>query len=133
MTDTRTDDPVAAAIALAPQIKAAKDEIQAQSTLPNSLVKAMAEANLFQLFVPRSIGGPETNPITAFLAVEELSKVDGSVGWCSFVASAISIYSAWLPADVGGEMFNQPLDIRAAGSFRPTADARPSDLSLIHI
>ena len=127
MTDTRTDDPVAAAIALAPQIKAAKDEIQAQSTLPNSLVKAMAEANLFQLFVPRSIGGPETDPITAFLAVEELSKVDGSVGWCSFVASAISIYSAWLPADVGGEMFDQPLDIRAAGSFRPTADARPSD------
>lgn len=127
MTDTRTDDPVAAAIALAPQIKAAKDEIQAQSTLPNSLVKAMAEANLFQLFVPRSIGGPETDPITAFLAVEELSKVDGSVGWCSFVASAISMYSAWLPADVGREMFDQPLDIRAAGSFRPTADARPSD------
>ena len=44
MTDTRTDDPVAAAIALAPQIKAAKDEIQTQSTLPNSLVEAMAEA-----------------------------------------------------------------------------------------
>jgi len=127
MTDTRTNDPLAAAIALAPQIKAAKDEIQAQSTLPNSLVKAMAEANLFQLFVPRSIGGPETDPITAFLAVEELSKVDGSVGWCSFVASAISIYSAWLPADVGQEMFDQPLDIRAAGSFRPTADARPLD------
>ena len=127
MTDTRTNDPVAAAIALAPQIKAAKDEIQAQSTLPNSLVKAMAEANLFQLFVPRSIGGPETDPITAFLAVEELSKVDGSVGWCSFVASAISIYSAWLPPDVGRDMFDQPLDIRAAGSFRPTADARPLD------
>ena len=127
MTDTRTNDPVAAAIALAPQIKAAKDEIQAQSTLPNSLVKAMAEANLFQLFVPRSIGGPETDPITAFLAVEELSKVDGSVGWCSFVASAISIYSAWLPADVGQEMVDQPLDIRAAGAFRPTADARPLD------
>ena len=120
MTDTRTNDPLAAAIALAPQIKAAKDEIQAQSTLPNSLVKAMAEANLFQLFVPRSIGGPESDPITAFLAVEELSKVDGSVGWCSFVASAISIYSAWLPADVGQEMFDQPLDIRAAGSVSYT-------------
>ncbi|PKB72208.1 MAG: hypothetical protein BZY87_01550 [SAR202 cluster bacterium Io17-Chloro-G6] len=50
----------------------------------------MAQAGLFQLYVPRVIGGPETDPITAFRAVEELSRVDGSVGWCSFVASAVS-------------------------------------------
>ena len=44
MTDTKSKDLVAAAIALAPQIKAAKDEIQSQSTLPGPLAAAMADA-----------------------------------------------------------------------------------------
>jgi len=91
MTNTESNNPAVEAAALAPQIRAAKYDIQSQSTLPDSLASAMVEANLFQLFVPKAIGGPQTDPITAFRAVEELSKVDGSVGWCSFVASAISI------------------------------------------
>jgi len=127
MTDTKTQDPVAAAKALAPQIVAAKDEIQFQCRLPDSLTDAMAQAGLFQLYVPKTIGGPETDPVTAFLAVEELSKVDGSVGWCSFVASSISVHAAWLPAELGRKLFGQPPDIRGAGSFRPTAQARTVD------
>ena len=124
MTNTESKNPAVEAAALAPQIRAAKYDIQSQSTLPDSLASAMVEANLFQLFVPKAIGGPQTDPITAFHAVEELSKVDGSVGWCSFVASAISIYSAWLPPDLARDLFGQPIEIRAAGSFRPTADAK---------
>ncbi len=123
MASTKTHDPVTAAKALAPQIRAASDEIQSRCTLPDSLVEAMAEAGLFQLYTPKTLGGPETDPITAFEAVEELSKADGSVSWCSFVASAISMYSAWVPVDVGIKMFGQPLDLRVAGSFRPTANA----------
>jgi len=93
------------------RIKAARDDIQSRSALPDSLVEDMAQANLFQLYVPRSIGGPETDPVTAFRAVEELSEVDGSVGWCSFVATAISMYAAWMPPEVARELFGQPLDI----------------------
>jgi alkylation response protein AidB-like acyl-CoA dehydrogenase len=119
--------PVAAAKALAPQIRAAREYIQAECTFPSELVEGLAQGNLFQLYVPKSIGGPETDPITAFRAVEELSKADGSVGWCASVAGAISMYSAWLPPKVGRELFGQPLDIRAAGSFRPTADAQKID------
>ena len=91
MTKTKADDPVAAAMGLASQIRAARDDMQSRCRLPDSLAEAMARAGLFQLYVPRALGGPETDPITAFRAVEELSKVDGSVGWCSFVASAVSI------------------------------------------
>ena len=127
MTSTASHDPVAAAKALAPQIRAARNEIQSQCRLPDPLTEAMAQAGLFQLYVPRVMGGPEIDPITAFRAVEELSKADGSVGWCSFVASAVSIYAAWLPAELGRELFGQPLDIRVAGSFRPTGHAKAVD------
>ena len=127
MTSTKSRDTVAAAKALAPQIRAAREDIQTRCRLPESLVKAMDEAGLFQLYVPMLLGGPETDPITAFRAVEELSKVDGSVGWCSFVASAVSIYGAWIPADLGRELFEQPLNLRVAGSFRPTGQAEAVD------
>jgi alkylation response protein AidB-like acyl-CoA dehydrogenase len=127
VTDSITNDPVAAATELAPQIRAAREYIQSECAFPSRLVEGMAQGNLFQLYVPKSIGGPETDPITAFRAVEELSKADGSVGWCAAVAGAISMYAAWVPAKVGLELFGQPLDIRAAGSFRPTADARKID------
>ena len=49
MSDIQTHDPVAAAKALASQIRAARAEIQSQSQLPDSLAEAMAQAGLFQL------------------------------------------------------------------------------------
>lgn len=131
MTSTKTHDPVAAAKALAHQIRAAKDEIQSQCKLPDSLVKAMVQGGLFQLYVPRVLGGPETDPITAFRAVEELSRVDGSVGWCSFVASAVSIYAAWIPAEPvrGGPRSRTRLDRRSCcpcrHGFRGSPYRRP--------
>ena len=47
MTSAKTHDPVAAAIALTPEIRAARDEIQSQSRLPDSLTAKMAQAGLF--------------------------------------------------------------------------------------
>jgi len=76
VTDSITNDPVAAATELAPQIRAAREYIQSECAFPSRLVEGMAQGNLFQLYVPKSIGGPETDPITAFRAVEELSKAE---------------------------------------------------------
>ena len=90
-------------MALGPRIRAAKDHIQSQSSLPGSLIYAMAEANFFRLFVPKTIGGQETDTITAFRPVEVLSSMDGSVAWSPFVAIAFSVYSASLPAKVSNE------------------------------
>ena len=46
-------------------------------------------AGIYQMYLPRSMGGPETPPLTAFRVVEELSKADGSVGWCAMIATAL--------------------------------------------
>lgn len=124
MTDTLTLDPVAAAKALAPQIREMRDQIESERRLPEPLVEAMAQAGLFQLYVPRAIGGPEIDPVTAFHAIEEIAKADGSVGWCSFVASSVSVYAGWVPTEVGKLLTGDPPDLRGAGSFRPTGEAR---------
>jgi len=123
LPDTSPYDPVAAAKALGPQIRAARDEVEELRRLPASLVKALGQAGLLQLHLPRSMGGQETDPITAFLAIEALSKVDGSVGWCAFLSSGSSVMMGWLENEAGLEIVGQPADSKIAGSLRPEGEA----------
>jgi alkylation response protein AidB-like acyl-CoA dehydrogenase len=114
---------VAAAIRLAPTVRAARDEAERMRQTPPSLAAEITKAGIYQMYVPRSMGGPETPPLTAFRVVEELSKVDGSVGWCAMIATALSLSMGRLPAEVGRELAGTPADYRAAGSARPGGGA----------
>src|SRR5262245_21777238 len=79
---------IEAATALVPHIRAVHDELEATRRIPPSLVQPMTKAGFFQLYLPRAIGGPELPPLTVFRVIEELSKAEGSVGWCAMIASA---------------------------------------------
>ena len=127
MPNTEQPDVIAAAAALAPQIRAVRDESESLGRLPGSLVGAMAQAGLFQLYLPRSMGGAETDPITGFCAIEELSKADGSVGWCALLSSFCTGFGGWFNTDVGRALFGQPPDVRIAGSIRPEGQVRLVD------
>jgi alkylation response protein AidB-like acyl-CoA dehydrogenase len=118
-------DVVATTLNLAPQIRTFRDELETARRLPPPLVQALAEAGLFQLHLPRSMGGPELPPLTTFRVIEELSKVDGSVGWCTMIANGACFFASRLRADVGRELFGQPPDPRIAGSLRPEGKAFP--------
>ena len=121
------DDVIAAAVNLVPHIEAARDELEARRHVPSSLAKEMTDAGLFQLHLPRTVGGPEHPPLTAFRVVEELSKVDGSVGWCAMIAGSGSLLAGWLRPEVARDLFGQPPDLRMAGSIRPEGRAYPTD------
>jgi indole-3-acetate monooxygenase len=86
------DDVVAAAINLGSSIQAAREEGEKIRRVPPALAEALAAAGLLQMYLPRSMGGPELPPLTVFRAIEEVSKVDGSVGWCTMIATAVSLF-----------------------------------------
>ncbi len=117
-------DVVAAAEALGPQVRAARDEIEAARCLPDALVREMAQAGLFQLNLPTSMGGPECDPLTSFRVTETLAQSDGAVAWCASISSAISLFASRVSTAVGQKCFGQPPDARLAGSLRPLGDAR---------
>ena len=85
----------------------------------------MAASGLLQLFLPRSMGGPELDLKTAFHAVEEVSKIDGSVGWCSVISGGGSVLLGRCQPSVGMAFFGRPPDFRLAGSMRPEGWAKP--------
>jgi indole-3-acetate monooxygenase len=110
---------VAAAIRLAPAVRAARDDAERMRQTPPDLAAEITGAGIYQMYLPRSMGGPETPPLIAFRVVEELSKADGSVGWCAMIATALSLNVGRLPAKVGRELAGTPADYRGSGSARP--------------
>jgi indole-3-acetate monooxygenase len=120
-------DLVAAAKSLVPLILVAREEGEQIRRVPLRVANALAAAGLLQMFLPRSMGGPELDPLTAFSAIEEISKADGSIGWCAMIATAGSLALGWLPAEIGRRFSGRPADFRCAGSLRPLGRAHPVD------
>ena len=120
-------DMVEAARRLVPLIVASRDEGEQIRRVPPRLAEALAEAGLLQMFLPRSMGGPELDPLAVFYAIEEISKADGSIGWATMIATDVSLALGWLPAEIGRQLCSYPANFRGAGSLRPLGYAYPEN------
>jgi len=120
---TQSDDIVAAARELGPQIRAARQETEDLRQTPPALAAAITNAGLYQMYLPCSAGGPEMSPLAVFSAIEELSKADGSVGWNTMIASVLSFFTGWLAPSVVRDISGAPANLRMAGSLRPQGGA----------
>ena len=117
------EDLVRVAESLVPEILANLDRIDAECQLPPDLADRMASHNLFCLYAPQALGGPELDPLTAFRVVETISRADGSAGWCVFNGSAITSALSRLTVDAVKEIFGDPPAMLGSGSARPKGAA----------
>ena len=117
------EDLVRVAESFVPEILANLDRIDGECQLPPDLADRMAAHNLFCLYAPQALGGPELDPLTAFRVVETISQADGSVGWCVFNGSAITAALARLTVDAVKEIFGDPPAMLGSGSARPEGTA----------
>src|SRR5215471_479524 len=109
--------------ALAPRIRARAAEIEAARELPSDLVMDMARAGLFKVAVPTAAGGLGADIITALRAIEEVSRADGSTGWCLAMAVNTFRQSAQFGPEARREMFySDPVGV-SAGSANPRGRA----------
>jgi alkylation response protein AidB-like acyl-CoA dehydrogenase len=123
MADTAPSSFIAAAASLAPQILACAEESERSRRLPMSLVEAMAEAGLFRLWIPRSLGGEEADPMTLVRIVEEVSRADGAAGWCVAIGGEYGVFGGYLQKDAAREIYGSDPHVRTAGAFRPSGNA----------
>jgi alkylation response protein AidB-like acyl-CoA dehydrogenase len=116
------DSIVAAARALAPLIVESGGAMNAERRLPIPLVDALRTLGAFRMAVPRVYGGLELDPITQVRVVEELSRMDGSVGWCAMISTAGSFGSAFLASGVAERLCGNK-DFSLAGQVVPNGRA----------
>lgn len=110
--------------ALGPLVAESAGRIERERRLPDDLVAALTDAQVFQMYLPSSIGGPEVDPLVGFAVCEELARHDGSVGWCAQVASAVTVFLAWLdPAALDAMVIETDGPLHVAGSARPLGTA----------
>src|SRR4051794_34913559 len=96
--------------------------------LPHPVVEALARLGLFRALVPASVGGEEWEWPTWMRVVEELSTVDGAVGWVAGVGGSVhAIVSGWVSAAVGRTVFCEDPIGPIAGADAPTGTARPTE------
>jgi len=111
-------DVMAAVLALEPEIKAASSAIEAERRLPPTLAHRLMEAGVFRMGTPRKYGGGELDPMSQVRVVEELARIEGSVGWLSMISTAGSFIPAFLEPAAAQRLFG-PVESVVAGQVRP--------------
>ena len=127
MTSIPAGHLVKVAKSLVPEILANRERIEADKQLPADLAAAMADQGLFGLYVPEELGGPESDPVTAFHVVEQIAQADGSAGWCVFNGAAVSSAVARISPKAAREIFGDPPVVLGSGSARAGGTAKKVD------
>jgi alkylation response protein AidB-like acyl-CoA dehydrogenase len=122
-TVAASTDLIEAAKSLAPLIDAYRDQSERERTLPEELVTALAQADLLRMYVPRSRGGLEVDPVTGFRVLEELARADGAVAWNVFNWAAGALYAARLAEPAAREVYGRDPSVVISASLAPKGRA----------
>jgi alkylation response protein AidB-like acyl-CoA dehydrogenase len=116
---------IEAARELGPLIRECAEQIERDRRLPRPLVRAMADAGLFRTWIPETLGGGERDPLTLIRAVEELARVDGSVGWCLMIGASTATLAGYLPESGAREIYGSDPGVVTGSALMPRGRATP--------
>jgi alkylation response protein AidB-like acyl-CoA dehydrogenase len=89
-------------------------------TLTSRVVEALGQAGLFGLAVPACLGGAEQGLEMQLLVWEEISRADGSAGWCLMAGATSSAFAgAYCAPEAAREMFGGNRWVVHAGQYAP--------------
>lgn len=97
-------------------------ELETERRLPVAAVDALVEAGMFKLCVPREYGGSQADAATLAGVIEEMSRIDGSLGWCVMIGATSGLMSVYLDESVAREVYG-PADAITCGVFAPMGRA----------
>ncbi|MET9732802.1 acyl-CoA dehydrogenase family protein [Streptomyces sp. NPDC006458] len=113
---------LAAAKALAPQLRERAVEIEQNRRLPSDVVELIRATGAFRMGFSKAWGGPELTSVEQTEVVEALAYGDASAGWAAMIGMDSGLYASFLDETVAKEMFPR-LDMTTAGLLFPTGRA----------
>ena len=123
MTASENQSPLDAVRNLASMIRSWADQIEAERELPRPLFEALADVGLFQLALPRSLGGVEIDLPTYVQVLEEIGKADASTGWVVNQCAIFATCAARMPRDIARLIWIETPRSVVANTPLPTAQA----------
>jgi indole-3-acetate monooxygenase len=123
MPGTTTASLLDVARTLAPQIRSYAGEIEAERELPRPLFEALADAGMFHMALPRSLGCPETDLPTYIQVIEELGKADASTAWVINQGGIFATYASRMPHEMARAIWIDTPRSVVANTPAPTAKA----------
>lgn len=91
---------------LEPLVKEHRASFDRDRQLPDPVFEALADAGLFRLWLPRSLGGPELSPLQFMSVVEAASAMDGTIGWLVGNGGGMSRTGGYLDSTIAREIFS---------------------------
>lgn len=111
--------------ALEPTVAQWRDEAEKLRHMPDELFRAIRDAGIFRLALPRRLGGEGADLETQMLVMEELSRQDGGTGWNVQIALFQTVFFEALPLDGVAEVVAAGPDCVTAGTGAPFGIAIP--------
>jgi indole-3-acetate monooxygenase len=94
-------------------------------TLAPDAVAALRRTRMFQIKLPRALGGPEVDPVTEMLLLEEIAYHDLTSAWCTMVgATGLAAMGMFLTDEGLAQVFPNGHIPTVAISFFPAGRAR---------
>ncbi|MFN0026433.1 MAG: acyl-CoA dehydrogenase family protein [Acidimicrobiales bacterium] len=103
---------------LRPQIAAGATAGESDRKMPAQLHRALEDAGLFALLVPRHYGGAEMHPLDVYRVWEAVARIDPTAGWLLVMNGSLSAMAAWLPEAGADELFGAG-PTTTAGALHP--------------
>jgi alkylation response protein AidB-like acyl-CoA dehydrogenase len=128
VSSSRPIDWLARAREVVPVVAAEALASERAGCLTDKAVNAMANAGLMGLAAPEALGGGEQGIETQLRVWEEVSKADGSAGWCLMAtATASSFAGAFCAPEAAKAMFTSFRWVSHAGQFAPRGEGIAGD------
>lgn len=102
--------------ALTPLVSAHASAAEASQCLATDVVAGFREHGIHNLFLPRSLGGEEVDPVTCALITERIAEADTAAAWFVMVANAPRLMAASWPAALVEQLWGTNPDTLIAAS-----------------
>ena len=120
-------DLVKLASELGPRISQHIFEEENNGRLSESVVNVLREAGFFKLYLPKSLGGWEVDPLTMAKVVEEVARHNTAAGWSLMVANTTLFMGGFFPEKGIEEIFGNNPEAFLAGSIHPPMRAERTE------
>ncbi len=92
--------------------------------MPADVSQTFADPGVFQMLVPKSLGGIQAHPQDFFDTLCAIAQANGSIGWVSMIGSTTGMLSASLPEPWAQEIYGNHSGVITTGVTAPLGKAQ---------